>query len=111
MRHGLRQTKMSSIVAETVKVHVRLSQSAGQTVPDSWWSCNIETSVAGPQDDADIGVGRTKMTEPRVVGNELVFLRHVCRFAEINAALCINCTDHSKAARQTTDHVDVLSAS
>ena len=49
-----------------------------QIVPDSW-SSDTESSVAqssaGPRDDADVGVGRTKMTAPRVIGDELTFLR------------------------------------
>jgi len=68
------------LLFELPKVHVKLSQSAGETVPDSW-SSDRETSVAqsstGPRDGADAGVDRTKMTAPRVVGNELAFFCEV----------------------------------
>jgi len=48
-----------------------------ETVSDSW-SSDAETSIAqssttGPRDDADVGVSRTKMTTPSIVGNELAF--------------------------------------
>ena len=53
--------------------------SSGWTVPDSWSSCreiSIAQSSIDPWDDAQVGVDRTKMTAaPRVVGDELAFLR------------------------------------
>ena len=36
-------------------------------------------SSTGSWDGADVGVGRTKMTAPRIVGDELEFLRQVWR--------------------------------
>jgi len=55
---------------ELSRVHVKLSQSAGWNVPDSW-SSDRETSVTqsstGPRDGSDVDIGRTKMTSPRVV--------------------------------------------
>jgi len=49
--------------------------------PSDSWSSDRKTSVTqsstDPRDGADVGVGRTKMTAHRVVGDELEFLRQV----------------------------------
>ena len=43
------------------------------------WLCSATTGFTGPRDDVDVGVGRTEMTAPSVVGDELAFLRQVRR--------------------------------
>jgi len=63
---------------ELSKVNVRLLQSAGKTVPDSWFS-DSESSVTqlstGLWNSADVGDGRIEMTASSVVGYELAFLQ------------------------------------
>jgi len=75
------QTKMSSVDVCTV-------QSPCQHVAECWVDCsrlvvqrhrNFWSSRYG----IDVGVGRTKLTAPRVVGDELAFLRQVRRGAKV----------------------------
>jgi len=56
---------------QAVRVLSRLFQTCGPVTEKL-----LSPNRTGPRDDANIGVDRTKMTAPRVVGDELAFLGH-----------------------------------
>ena len=83
MPRGLRQIEMSSVVIRTVG-------SPCQAVAECWVDSSRlvvqrqrnfcrPIEYTGPRDGADVGVGRTKMTAPRVVADELAFPHYVRR--------------------------------
>ena len=79
VRHCLRQTQRSSVLIWTVQNPRQAVAECWDFVPDSCSSNFCHPTEYWSSGSANVGIGRAKITAPRVVGDELAFLRQVQR--------------------------------